>query len=186
MNDISIIIVNYNVKEYIIPCIQSIYKNLKEHLSFEIIVVDNNSKDKSIEEIKSKFSEVKIIQNTFNLGFSKGVNKGFKESNSNLILTLNPDTLLIDSSITKIFSRMKKDLSIGVIGPALYGENHQIQQSAWKLPSLFNTALSILHLDKLNFSKNYKLKKNKYPLIVGSVSERFNYKKLNFQKIEWL
>ena len=125
MNDISIIIVNYNVKEYIIPCIQSIYKNLKEHLSFEIIVVDNNSKDKSIEEIKSKFSEVKIIQNTFNLGFSKGVNKGFKESNSNLILTHNPDTLLIDSSITKIFSRMKKDLSIGVIGPALYGENHQ-------------------------------------------------------------
>ena len=169
MNDISIIIVNYNVKEYIIPCIQSIYKNLNKHLSFEIIVVDNNSKDNSVEEIKSKYSEVKIIQNTINLGFSKGVNQGFKESNSNLILVLNPDTLLIDSSIIKIFSRMKSDFSIGIISPALFGENNKIQQSVWKMPNLLNTVLGILHLDRLNFSKNYIFKKE-YPLTVDSVS----------------
>jgi len=170
MNDISIIIVNYNVKEYIIPCIQSIYKNLNNHLSFEIIVVDNNSKDESLKEIKSKFGQVKIIQNKINLGFSKGVNKGFKESNSNSILVLNPDTLLIDSSIKKIFSKIKRDSSIGIISPALYGGNYKIQQSAWKTPSLLNTALSVIHLDKLNFSKNYIFKKNKYPLTVDSVS----------------
>ena len=71
--NLSVIIVSFKSDHVIHKCINSIDNQM------EIIVVDNNSKDKSVEEIKAKFSEVKIIQNTINLGFSKGVNKGFKE-----------------------------------------------------------------------------------------------------------
>ena len=74
--DISVIIVNYNVKEYIISCIHSIYKHSKSNYSFEIVVVDNNSKDGSAERIKKDFPKVKLIENNYNAGFSKAVNQG--------------------------------------------------------------------------------------------------------------
>ena len=59
--DISVIIVSYNVKEYIISCIESIYKHSKSNYNFEIIVVDNNSKDESANSIKKEFPE-KIVE----------------------------------------------------------------------------------------------------------------------------
>ena len=64
--DISIIIVNYNVKEYIISCIESIYKHSKPNINFEIIIVDNNSEDDSVINIKKKFPKIHLIENHFN------------------------------------------------------------------------------------------------------------------------
>ena len=69
--DVSIIIVNYNVKEYIISCIESIYKQTDSNYKFEIIVIDNNSHDGSQKVIKEKFSNIKFIENKKNYGFQK-------------------------------------------------------------------------------------------------------------------
>ena len=66
MIDISIIIVNYNVKEYIIPCIQSIFQHCSHSLSVEIIVVDNNSQDGSVNALETKFPEITILKNKNN------------------------------------------------------------------------------------------------------------------------
>ena len=111
MFDISIIIVNYKVKEYIIPCIESIYKHTSKSLRYEILVIDNNSNDGSIDAIKSQFSEVKVYENTENIGFSKAVNQGVKTAIGKYIFILNPDTELIEERKKKFIKAKHPKLS---------------------------------------------------------------------------
>ncbi|MGQ9847797.1 MAG: glycosyltransferase family 2 protein, partial [Bacteroidales bacterium] len=77
MNDLSIIIVNWNTKEELLRSLESIYQN-KGKANEEIIVVDNGSQDGSMEELKKVFPSVLIIQNERNLGFAKAVNQGLQ------------------------------------------------------------------------------------------------------------
>ena len=169
MIDISVIIINYNVEEYIISCIESIYKNAPPKKSFEIIVVDNKSIDNSIENIRSNFPDILIIENNQNYGFSTGVNQAAKKAKGNFLFILNPDTLFVEDSLSKLISFTKKKDSLGAIGPSLVTESGISQQSFWRRPTLLNTILSIYHLDNLNFKKNYKYHNLKI-MIVDSVS----------------
>ena len=170
MFDISIIIVNYKVKEYIIPCIESIYKHTSKSLRYEILVIDNNSNDGSIDAIKSQFSEVKIYQNTENIGFSKAVNQGAETAIGKYIFILNPDTKLIEDSISILFTFLEKNETVAVVGPAIVTESGIKQQSYWKEPTLINTILSIYHLDFLNYKKNYRNEIGDKTILVDSIS----------------
>ena len=170
MFDISIIIVNYKVKEYIIPCIESIYKHTSKSLRYEILVIDNNSNDGSIDAIKSQFSEVKIYENTENIGFSKAVNQGAETAIGKYIFILNPDTKLIEDSISILFTFLEKHETVAVAGPTLVTESGIKQQSYWKEPTLINTILSIYHLDFLNYKKNYRNEIGDKTILVDSIS----------------
>ena len=170
MFDISIIIVNYKVKEYIIPCIESIYKHTSKSLRYEILVIDNNSNDGSIDAIKSQFSDVKIYENTENIGFSKAVNQGAETAIGKYIFILNPDTKLIEDSISILFTFLEKHETVAVAGPALVTESGIKQQSYWKEPTLINTILSIYHLDFLNYKKNYRNEIGDKTILVDSIS----------------
>ena len=81
MIDVSIIIVSYNTKDLTLKCIESVYEKT-QNINFEIVVVDNNSKDGSAEAIAEKFSDVKVIKNNENLGFGKANNLGIDQSQS--------------------------------------------------------------------------------------------------------
>ena len=169
MIDISVIIINYNVEEYIISCIESIYKNAPPKNSFEIIVVDNKSIDNSIESIQKNFHEVLIIENDQNYGFSTGVNQAAEKAKGSFLFILNPDTLFVEDSLSKLISFTKKKDSLGTVGPSLITKSGMSQQSFWRRPTLFNTILSIYHFDKLNFKKNYKYQNLKI-MAVDSIS----------------
>ena len=170
MFDISIIIVNYKVKEYIIPCIESIYKHTSKSLRYEILVIDNKSNDGSIDAIKSQFSEVKVYENTENIGFSKAVNQGAETAIGKYIFILNPDTKLIEDSISILFTFLEKHETVAVVGPALVTESGIKQQSYWKEPTLINTILSIYHLDFLNYKKNYRNEIGDKTILVDTIS----------------
>ena len=114
--DISIVIVNYNVKEYIISCIESIYKHSKARLSFEVIVVDNNSKDGSTKKIEDLFPKVTVLKNNKNFGFSFAANQGVELSRGNYILILNPDTLFNDDVLKKLYNEAKNQISDFAMG----------------------------------------------------------------------
>ena len=170
MFDVSIIIINYKVKEYIIPCIESIYKYTSKSLRYEILVIDNNSNDGSIDAIKSQFSDVKIYENTENIGFSKAVNQGAETAIGKYIFILNPDTKLIEDSISILFTFLEKNETVAVVGPAIVTESGIKQQSYWKEPTLINTILSIYHLDFLNYKKNYRNEIGDKTILVDSIS----------------
>ena len=168
--DISIVIVNYNVKEYIISCIHSIYKHSQSNYNFEIVVVDNNSKDGSTEKIKKDFPKVKLIENNYNAGFSKAVNQGSSISLGKFLLILNPDTMFVDDCLSKILIEADIKEKFGVIGPRLISKNGKIQQSYWRDPTIISTILSLFHLDYFNYNKNYKDEKFENTKIVDSIS----------------
>lgn len=103
---VSIVIVNYNTHEVIKKNITSIFKNLK-NFSFEIIVVDNNSTDKSIRELPKEFPNCSFYFLDSNRGFGAGCNYGVKKSKGEYILFLNPDIELIDDSIFHLVEFME-------------------------------------------------------------------------------
>ena len=153
--DVSIVIVSYNVREYIISCIESIYKHSKSGTNFEIVVVDNDSKDNSVDELKKAFPKINLIQNNYNAGYTIAANQGSRICKGEYIFFLNPDTLFIEDSLNKLISLSNKQINSGVVGPKLIAGDGSTQQSYWKKPSVFNTILSITHLDYFNFYKNY-------------------------------
>ena len=95
--ELSVIIVNYNVKHFLEQCLISAKKAL-EGIEGEIIVVDNNSVDGSVNLINKKFSDIVLIANKKNTGFSVANNQGIKIARGNNILLLNPDTCLLYTS----------------------------------------------------------------------------------------
>ncbi len=117
MIDISVIIVNYNVRDLLEQCINSIIKASK-NLKVEIIVVDNNSYDGSVELLRSKFSSnssIRIIECQVNLGFAKANNLGAKEARGEYFLILNPDTILQEDTLEKSLEFYKSNPKIGAL-----------------------------------------------------------------------
>ena len=95
--DISIIIVSFNTREILLRCLESIKKQTKR-ISYEVIVVDNASEDKTVETVTEKFRDIDVIANKENRGFSAANNQGILLSKGKKIVFLNPDTLLTENS----------------------------------------------------------------------------------------
>jgi len=113
--DISVVIVNYNVKEFLANCLQSVRKATSS-LQTEIFVVDNASSDGSIPFLKHRFKDVTFIENRENLGFGKANNQAIQKANGKYTLLLNPDTLLQEDTLHTLFNYMDKHEACGACG----------------------------------------------------------------------
>ncbi|MDD2224954.1 MAG: glycosyltransferase family 2 protein [Candidatus Shapirobacteria bacterium] len=155
---ISIIIISYNTSEITINCLKSIFKDkgLKE-IPFEIIVVDNNSKDDSVAQIKKIFKsasggkEIKLIANKFNGGFGKANNQGLKIAKGNYILFLNSDTIILHSAISQTLNWLCSHPEASVCTAQLLNKDKTIQASGGFFPNLLNIKTWCLNLDDLPF-----------------------------------
>lgn len=120
MEKISIILLNYNGFNDTKECINSIITNQENNKQFiyDIIVVDNNSSDNSVIELK-KMNCIKLIESKHNGGFAYGNNIGIKyalDNNADYILLLNNDTIITENCISKLYNKMKEYEDIGIIG----------------------------------------------------------------------
>ncbi|MHC4595780.1 MAG: glycosyltransferase family 2 protein, partial [Planctomycetota bacterium] len=97
MVDVSIIVVAWNVRELLYNCLESVYNETKG-VSFEVIYVDNASKDGSAEMVRKKFPKVKMIENEKNEGFIKANNEGIQIAEGRYVLLLNSDTIILDNA----------------------------------------------------------------------------------------
>lgn len=134
--NVSIIIVNYNTKDLLINCINSIYNNIN-NISFEIIVVDNASIDGSVEALNVMFPKIQIISSGSNLGFGKANNLGVKKALGEYVFLLNSDTILIDDAISKLYNFFvsnEETLKIGGLGCRLIDEHDNTMNSGGGFP----------------------------------------------------
>ncbi|REL25069.1 glycosyltransferase [Rhodohalobacter sp. SW132] len=113
--DLSVIIVNYNVKEFLANCLQSVIKASK-NLTTEIFVVDNNSDDGSIPFLKKYFPQVHYIENKENYGFGKANNQAIQKANGKYTLLLNPDTLIQEDTLQVLIDFMESHQKCGAAG----------------------------------------------------------------------
>lgn len=150
--DISIIIVNYNTKELLNQTIQSVI-NTTNNINYEILVVDNNSTDGSVNMLKNTYSNnsvVKPIYNSDNVGFSKANNKAMKAAKGKYILLLNSDTKVLEKCIEKSFEYMKSDHTIGALGCKLILGDGTLDHACKRgFPSPSASLYYMLKLDKL-------------------------------------
>jgi len=135
MVDVSVIIVNYNTRELTSQCIESIYK-YSQSISFEIILVDNNSYDNSLPYLKEKFPELLIIHNENNLGFGRANNIGAAKANGRYLFFLNSDTILIENVISSFFKFMETHNNYASCGCNLVNTQNAPVPSHGNLPSL--------------------------------------------------
>ena len=115
---LSIIILNYNVRYFLEQCVLSVESAIK-NMDAEIIVVDNDSQDDSCAMIKARFPNVKLIENAANLGFPKGNNIGVSQAKGEYICILNPDTVVAEDTFTKVLAFAKDKKEIGIVGVKL-------------------------------------------------------------------
>lgn len=113
--DISIIIVNYNVKDFLFQCLKSIEK-AEQNLSVEVIVVDNYSKDGSVNYLSPLFPKVKFISLEENVGFGRANNIGFEQSKGKYFLILNPDTILEENTLVVMMDYLDTHQEVGIAG----------------------------------------------------------------------
>ena len=113
--EISIIIVNYNVKDFLAQCLSTLRIAL-DGLESEIIVIDNDSQDGSKDYLPKKFPEVQFSWLDVNLGFGAANNIGIEQAKGRYILLLNPDTLIDKDTIRKMIAFMDKEPQTGIAG----------------------------------------------------------------------
>ncbi|UTN05317.1 glycosyltransferase family 2 protein [Flavobacterium bizetiae] len=141
---ISIVIVNYNGLIYLDDCLNSLYKQLSD-LTYEIIMVDNDSKDNSVSFIKEKFPEVIVIQSHKNLGFGKANNLGVSYAKGETILLLNNDTILLNDIKPAIEILYSKN-NYGIVTVNMLNSDKKYISAVGRFPS----PLTVLKISFLN------------------------------------
>jgi GT2 family glycosyltransferase len=141
--NLTVIIVNWNVKNFLKGCLESIYR-FTRGIEFEVFVVDNNSSDGSRDMVKADFPQVRLIENSQNLGFAASNNIALKECAS--VLLLNPDTELADNSLKAMVEYMDAHAEAGCIGCKLFFGDGSLQHSCRTFPSIFTDLMDNLFL----------------------------------------
>jgi len=124
--DLSVIIVNYNVKEFLQNLLHSIEKS-SSNISKEIIVIDNASDDGSVEVIKEKFPSIKLIENKINFGFGRANNQGLAIAKGKYILFINPDCIVSEDTIDKMIFFFESHPECGLAGCKILNSDGTLQ-----------------------------------------------------------
>jgi GT2 family glycosyltransferase len=133
--DLSVIIVNYNVKYFLEQCLHAVL-NAAGKLAVEIFVVDNNSADGSVQMITEKFPQVKLICNTVNAGFARANNQAIKQAAGKYILLLNPDTVVQEDTFAACIGYMENNPDAGCLGVKMIdGKGNYLPESKRALPT---------------------------------------------------
>jgi hypothetical protein len=146
--DLSIVLVGWNNKAYLDPCLVSLYESgLK--CSFDMVVVDNGSTDGSQEMLREKFPQVIIIQNEGNVGLGKASNQGIEATKGRYILLLNNDTIVNGASFDALVDFLEQNPKAGGVGGKLMNPDGTIQAGYNYFPSLVDEFLVATRLGEL-------------------------------------
>jgi GT2 family glycosyltransferase len=131
---LSIIIISYNTRDELARCVNSIFENTHE-ISFEVIVVDNNSQDGSPDMIEKEHPEIRLIKNQDNFGFARANNQAIDISQGHYIFMLNSDTLVPPLSISRMVNFLDGNSNAGVVGAKMLNPDYTLQRTARRFPT---------------------------------------------------
>ena len=146
--DVSIIIVNWNTKEYLRNCLDSIYRAISE-INAEIIVVDNASEDGSVDMVESEFPYVILIKNFENLGFAMANNIGMASSVGDYCCLINSDVIVERNCIKHLIKYLNANRNVGMVGPMIRNPDGSVQTSCYGYPTLWKMFCSAMGLHRI-------------------------------------
>jgi len=169
--ELSIIIVNYNTFSLTCACVHSLYRHIND-VDFEIILVDNASRDVNPREFLAAFPDIKLVVNDKNLGFAGGNNSGLPFATGDFVLLLNSDTELLEPGIKKCIDYLKENEKVGALSCKLLFPSGQVQHCANDFPSIRNELVELFRLNKL-FASAFDL-------------NGFYFNHLTLKKVDWV
>ena len=159
MIDLSVVITTYNSCQYIDECLQALFKELN-NLNSEIIIVDNNSTDGTLQIIRNFINsdsvqnvDIRLISNDSNTGYAPANNKGVSLSSGEKILLLHPDVFVRENSIKTMIDYLDSESDVGMIAPQIQFPGGKIQASCRRFPNYWSVISESLGLTRL-FSKS--------------------------------
>ena len=151
--DVAIVIVTYNSEGQIRECLKSVFLQRK-NISQQVVVVDNQSRDGTVDVIRSEFPDVHLILPGANLGFAKGVNLGARSADAEFVLLLNPDTVILDHAVDVLVDFARAHPAHGLYGGRTLKPDGTLEPSScWGVPTLWSMTLFALGITTLA-SKN--------------------------------
>ena len=174
-NKVTYIIVTWNNENEISDCLESIIKYTT--VGYEIIVLDNNSTDSTVELIHQRFPTVKLLNKGKNYGFAEGNNLALQEVITDFVCFINPDTILLEDIVTPSISLLNMNDKVGLVGSKLVNYDMSDQASCFNFAGEWSLPFEILHMGKLMPKKlkkkyfvNYSKLKNvtSVPWIIGA------------------
>ncbi|CAA9270008.1 MAG: hypothetical protein AVDCRST_MAG95-2713 [uncultured Adhaeribacter sp.] len=174
MNQVAVIIINYNSSAFTLNCLKSIKEQTAAGLRYQIVVVDNNSRAGDYEDLQAQVGgekDVKIIRSIVNLGFSGGNMLGLQHAQAEYIYFLNNDCELLNDNLSLLYQFMKANPSAAICIGQMFNGNRNFQHSFNHFPTLALAIFGTTFLRKLSPEK-YPRKRNRYekPIRVQSVS----------------
>jgi len=142
---ISAVIVNWNTRELLIRCLESIFADEPEG-GLEVFVVDNASSDGSSAMVRKQFPRVNLIENVENIGFARGNNQAFRHCNGLYWMMLNPDTVVKPGTFQTMIRYLEEHPEVGAIGPRVLNPDGSLQFSCSPAPTLARETLRLLHV----------------------------------------
>lgn len=158
--DFSVIIVNYNSDNLLKRCLESIYEFVKV-VTFEIIVIDNASTDDSIKTVKNDYSQVLIVENPENTGYSHAVNCGLERANGTYCVIMNPDTELTSDIFSPVYRFFQSNTNIGAVGAIQIFSDGAAQRSFFRFPSLLGRIAYFTGINRIVNAESLKKYKAK-------------------------
>ena len=147
---LSVVIVSYNVRDYLENCLQSVSRAL-EGIEGEVFVVDNHSDDDSVEAVRSQYPWVRLIENQENMGFSRANNIAIREACGEYVLLLNPDTIVEEATLREVLRFMEEHPKAGGAGVMMHNADGSLApESRRALPTPWVSCLKML-----GFTKRY-------------------------------
>jgi len=146
--DVSVIIVNWNLKDYLVEAIASASDTIRRH-RFEVIVVDNASRDGFVEAVRERFPDVRVVVNDENLGFGRGNNLGFEIARGRHFLLLNNDAVLLGDAADALIDYLDANENVGICGGQLLNPDQSHQNSFDNFPTLATELLNKALLRRL-------------------------------------
>lgn len=134
--DLSIVIVNWNVKELLRNCLRALLDQADPDLSCEIIVVDSASSDGSVQLVQQEFPQVQLIASAENLGYAGGNNAGAAAARGRYLFLLNPDTVVKPGALAQLVSYLDAHPRAGAVGPQLLWPDGSVQSSRRRFPTV--------------------------------------------------
>jgi len=150
--DLSIIILNYKTRGLLKECLKGI-RLVEPKFDYEIIVVDNGSRDGTPAMIAEHFPDVRFFASDKNLGYAKGNNLGIKEANGRYIMIMNPDIVVFEGVLEKLVEFMDSRPDVGIVGPKLLNPDKSLQYSCYRFPTFWVPIYRRTPFGRLSFAK---------------------------------
>ncbi len=147
--DLAIIMVNYNMRDDILACLQTLKQDIAQtNLNIKVVVVDNGSTDNLGRVLTNQYPEVLFVPTGENLGYGKGNNVGFASVDATYYLVLNPDTKMVQpKTLERMYNWMEKNDQVGMFGPKLYYPDGTLQLSCFRFPKFLDKPMRQLKLE---------------------------------------